>query len=57
MKNVFLTLFAFSVLLSPLVGCGSDAPSSVTKDADQEAIEEYRRMVAESQAKAGAEDE
>lgn len=57
MKNFFLSSFTVGVLLFPLVGCGNAGPANVTENADQEAIEEYRRLVAESQRKAGAEED
>ena len=51
-KRCLFIVVAGFLFAMPVVGCGDSKPSSVTKDADAEAIAEYERLVAEGEAEA-----
>ncbi|MCM2372676.1 hypothetical protein [Aporhodopirellula aestuarii] len=51
----FLLVLSFASLV-PITGCSDSQPVDVTENADEEALLEYRRMVAESQAKSDKEE-
>ena len=57
LKHLVFTILACSLITVPMVGCGSGEPKAVTDDADSEALAEFDRLEAESEAAEEAENE
>ena len=51
MKPIQLLLLLSVISLFPVVGCGGSGPTNVIENADEEALEEYRRLAEESAAR------
>ena len=51
MKPTRLLLLLTAISLFPVGGCGNSGPANVIESADEEALENYRRLAEESEAR------